>query len=652
MSIPRLHPDTIEEVKQHVDIVDVISQRVLLRKRGKDFVGLCPFHEEKSPSFTVSPTKQFYHCFGCSASGNAITFLMELDKRSFSDVVLDLARSHQLQIQTMAPEERQELQRQITLQEQLYQVLALTSSFYQHALRQPSLGETPVEYLKSQRQLSEETIQQFQLGYAPPGWETLYHYLVEVKGYSVKLVEMAGLILPRKNGSGYYDRFRDRLTIPIGDIRGRIVGFGGRTLGDDKPKYLNSPETPVFDKGKTLFALDKAKDAIAKQDQAVVVEGYFDAIALHAAGITNVVASMGTALSATQVRQLLRYSPSKRLVLNFDADAAGTTATQRAIGEVADLAYKGQVQLRILNLPDGKDADDFLKLSGSPEPFQQLLADAPLWIDWQIQQILKGKNLQKADHFQQVSKQTIALLRQIQDSTSRTYYINLCAQLLSSGDSRLVPKLAQDLLTQVKKPQRRAVHKQKSQQQQDKSAAVELPVSSDNQRLVQAEILLLRVYLHYPQYRSQIIQALTDKKLDFTRQQHRFLWSQIQLVQESLELTSPHLLSKVQDHCLQFRRQIAQVQPLFYLDEKTQRDIRRTPLIIQAAIACMERAICEIRSRYCLQRWTNTDRVRDPEGWHYYYQQFYQAKQRISEIDRLRQTSLLDLLQVPWEGDV
>ncbi len=649
MIIPRLHPDTIEEVKQHIDIVDVISQRVVLRKRGKDFVGLCPFHEEKSPSFTVSSTKQFYHCFGCSAGGNVITFLMELDKRSFSDVVLDLARSHQLQIKTMAPEERHELQRQITLQEQLYQVLALASSFYQHALREPSLGETPLEYLRSDRQLREETIQQFQLGYAPPGWETLYHYLVEVKGYSVKLVELAGLILPRKNGSGYYDRFRDRLTIPIQDIQGRIVAFGGRTLGDDKPKYLNSPETPVFDKGKTLFALDKAKDAIAKLDQAVVVEGYFDAIALHAAGITNVVASLGTALSATQVRQLLRYSASKRLVLNFDADAAGTTATERAIGEVADLAYKGQVQLRILNLPDGKDADDFLKLSGSPLPYQQLLADAPLWIDWQIQQILKGKNLQKADQFQQVSKQTIALLRQIQDSTSRTYYINLCAQLLSSGDSRLVPKLAQDLLTQVKKPQRRA-DKQKSQQQQDKS--VELPVSSDSQRLAQAEALLLRVYLHYPQYRSQILQALRDKALDFTRQQHRFLWSQIQLVQQSLELTSPHLLSKLQDHCLQFSQQMAQVQQLFYLDEKTQRDIRRTPLIIQAVIACMERAICEIRSRYCLRRWTNTDRVRDPEGWHYYYQQFYQAKQRISEIDRLRQTSLLDLVQVPWESDV
>ncbi|MGK7900728.1 MAG: DNA primase [Hormoscilla sp.] len=649
MSIPRLHPDTIEEVKQHVDIVDVISQRVVLRKRGKDFVGLCPFHEEKSPSFTVSPTKQFYHCFGCSASGNAITFLMELDKRSFSDVVLDLARSHQLQIKTMAPEERQELQRQITLQEQLYQVLALASSFYQHALNKSGVGEMALDYLKSHRQLSTQTIQQFQLGYAPPGWETLYNYLVEFKGYSVKLVELAGLILPRKNASGYYDRFRDRLIIPIRDIQGRIVGFGGRTLGDDKPKYLNSPETPVFDKGKTLFALDRAKNAIAKQDQAVVVEGYFDAIALHAAGITNVVASLGTALSATQVRQLLRYSASKRLVLNFDADAAGTTATQRAIGEVADLAYKGQVQLRILNLPDGKDADDFLKLSGSPEPYQQLLADAPLWIDWQIQQILKGKDLQKADQFQQVSKQTIALLRQIQDSTSRTYYINLCAQLLSSGDSRLVPKLAQDLLTQVKKPQRRA-DKQKSQQQQDKS--LELPVSSDNQRLVQAEALLLRVYLHYPPYRSEIIQALTDKKLNFTRQQHSFLWSQIKLVQQSLELTSPDLLSKLQDHCLQFSQEMAQVQPLFYLDEKTQRDIRRTPLILQAAIACMERAICESRSRYCLERWTNTDRVRDPEGWHYYCQKLYQAKQRIKEIDRLRQTSLLDLVQLPWKGDV
>lgn len=355
MQIPRLHPDTIEEVKQRADIVDVVSEHVVLRKRGKDFVGLCPFHQEKTPSFSVIPTKQMYYCFGCQAGGNAIKFLMELGKRPFIEVVLDLARRYSIPVQTLEPEQRQELQRQLSLREQLYEVMAVAAQFYQHTLRQPQ-GELALDYLRSQRQLSLETIGQFGLGYAPVGWETLYRYLVEHKRYPVQLLEQAGLIRQRQSGESYYDYFRDRLMIPIYDTQGRVIAFGGRTLGDEQPKYLNSPETDIFSKGKTLFALDKAKGAISQQNQAVVVEGYFDAIALHAAGITNVVASLGTALSLEQVRACLRYSESKELVLNFDADAAGTGASMRAIGEIANLAYNGEVSLRILSIPEGKDA--------------------------------------------------------------------------------------------------------------------------------------------------------------------------------------------------------------------------------------------------------------------------------------------------------
>ena len=307
MEIPRLHPDTIEQVKQRTDIVDVVSEHVVLRKQGKDFVGLCPFHDDKSPSFSVSPGKQFYYCFSCGAGGNAIKFLMELGKRSFSDVVMSLAQRYDVPMQTLKPEERQEFQRQVSLREQLYELVAIAAKFYEHALYQ-SAGSAALEYLEAKRGLNRATMQQFQLGYAPGGWETLTGYLVEQKKYPVELVERAGLIVPRKTGDGYYDRFRDRLMIPIHDLQGRVVGFGGRTLTDEQPKYLNSPDTELFDKGKLLFALDKARAAIAKQDQAVIVEGYFDVIALHHAGITNVVAAMGTALSSAQVRQLLRYT--------------------------------------------------------------------------------------------------------------------------------------------------------------------------------------------------------------------------------------------------------------------------------------------------------------------------------------------------------
>ena len=402
MQIPRLHPDTIEEIKQRADIVDVVSEYVVLRKRGKDFVGLCPFHDEKTPSFTVSQTKQMYFCFGCQAGGNAIKFLMDLGKRSFPEVVLDLARRYEVPVQTLLPEQRQELQRQLSLRDSLYEVLASTTQFYQHALRQP-LGEKAIEYLRD-RQLLEETIQQFGLGYAPSGWETLYRYLVQDKHYPVQLVEKAGLIKPRKEGGGYYDVFRDRLIIPIRDVQGRVIGFGGRTLTDEQPKYLNSPETELFSKGKTLFALDQAKAGISQADSAVVVEGYFDAIALHAAGITNVVASLGTALSLEQVRLILRYCDSKQLILNFDADKAGTNAAERAIGEIAELAYKGEVKLKILNLPNGKDADEYLR-EYKPEDYRELLLNAPLWLNWQISQITSDRDLKQATDFQQVSQE-------------------------------------------------------------------------------------------------------------------------------------------------------------------------------------------------------------------------------------------------------
>ena len=216
MLTPRIHPETIEEVKERADIYDIVSEKVSLKRRGKDFVGLCPFHDEKTPSFTVSPTKQMFYCFGCGAAGNAIKFIMDLDKSSFSETVLELAKRYQVPVKTLEPEKRQELQRQISLREQLYEILAIATGFYQYTLRQPE-GIQALDYLKLKRNLKENTIQYFQLGYAPQGWETLSDYLVEQKHFPAELVEQAGLIVPRKTGNGYYDRFRDRLMIPIHD---------------------------------------------------------------------------------------------------------------------------------------------------------------------------------------------------------------------------------------------------------------------------------------------------------------------------------------------------------------------------------------------------------------------------------------------------
>ncbi|MEH1839733.1 MAG: DNA primase [Nostoc sp.] len=659
MQIPRLHPDTIEEVKLRADIVDVVSEYVVLRKRGKDFVGLCPFHDEKSPSFTVSQTKQMYYCFGCQAGGNAIKFVMELGKRSFADVVLDLARRYQVPVQTLEPEQRQELQRQLSLREQLYEVLATSAQFYQHALRQ-SQGQKALQYLQSNRQLKEETIQQFGLGYAPAGWETLYRYLVEDKHYPAQILEKAGLIKPRSLGGGYYDVFRDRLMIPIRDVQGRVIAFGGRTLTDEQPKYLNSPETELFSKGKTLFALDQAKGGISQLDQAVVVEGYFDAIALHAAGINNAVASLGTALSLEQVRLILRYTESKQLVLNFDADKAGTNAAERAIGEIAELAYKGEVQLKVLNLPDGKDADEYLH-KRSPEDYGELLKNAPLWLDWQIQQIIQDRDLRQATDFGQVTQQIVKLLKNIANSDTRNYYVSYCAEILSLGDTRLIPLRVENLLTQIAPPAatyskpvsvRKAWGSSKSSLSSTEAIngiSPHSPPPTDRGLLEHAEALLLQIYLHCPEQRQVIIDELEERDLQFSLSHHRFLWQQILEISsgdgETRNFASPpDLISRLQDQFLEFGSEIGLISHLFHIDEKTQKEILRTLQVVQAAIACMDLVMLEKRYRHFLELWQQTDPEAEPERYQSYYQAFYAEKIKLKKIDRQRLFSITELL--------
>ncbi|MGK7889694.1 MAG: DNA primase [Leptolyngbyaceae cyanobacterium] len=657
MQVPRLHPDTIEQVKERADIVDIVSDHVVLRKQGKDLVGLCPFHDDKSPSFSVSPGKQFYYCFSCGAGGNAIKFLMEIGKQSFSEVVLGLARRYQVTVQTLEPAQRREFQQKLSLREQLYEILALTARFYEHALQQPQ-GQAALDYVQASRHLTTETIQQFQLGYAPGGWQTLYGYLVEQKHYPVSLVEQAGLIVPRKQGGGHYDRFRDRLMIPIHDLQGRVIGFGGRTLSDAQPKYLNSPDTELFDKGKTLFGLDKAKQAIAQADGAIVVEGYFDVIALHAAGIPNAVASLGTALNVGQVKQLLRYTDSKQVILNFDADTAGVKAANRAIGEAAALAYGGDVQLRVLTIPAGKDPDEFLQ-SHSAAAYQTLIQQAPLWLDWQIQQLFHDKNLAQADQFQQVSQQVVELLSEISNATSRTHYVRQCAEQLSQGDSRLVPLLADNLLVQVRRQRRKSP---------DGAEIPKATVVGPVDFLEQAEATLLRVYLHAPSHRQAVVDALDERDLQFIFSHHRFLWRTILAIATpyspaSLPPTETNpvgaedhpwdLIAQLRYACVETAipgsdNQLEQVSHLFQLNEKTKRDILRAPLVIKAATDCLERVMCEKRYQHFRDLLQQTDITAAPELCERYQQQLYAEKRRMQELDQRRSVSFEDLAQLPW----
>ena len=518
MVSPRLHPRTIEAVKERADIVDVVGEHVVLKKKGREFVGICPFHDDSKPSMTVSPAKQFYYCFSCGAGGNSIKFLMEFQRQSFSEVVLDLARRYQLPVETVDGPQQEKLKQQLSRRDKLHRALALASGWFRAQLRTEA-GADALRYLRETRGLSETTLDQFELGYAPDQWDGLLKHLQQVEGLAPELLEAAGLVVPRKGGNGFYDRFRHRVIVPIRDRQGRVIGFGGRSLDGSEPKYLNSPETEVFEKGKHLFGLDSASSAIRKDDRAVVVEGYFDVIALHAAGVTNAVASLGTALSSQQITQLCRCSDGKRIVLNFDADGAGVRAANRAIGEVEQLALQGQLELRVLHLPSGKDPDEFLKEHGAGE-YRALLDQAPLWLDWQIEQVLEGRDLSKADQFQRSVASLVALLGKLPQSAIRTHYIQQVAERLSGGQGRLALQLEDDLRQQVQ-----------GQRWHGRSTRHEKAGEASQRERSEAEILLL--YLHCPSHRAGIRKELRSRELeDFAIQHHRLLWAGITDLEE------------------------------------------------------------------------------------------------------------------------
>ena len=528
---PRLHPRTIEAVKERADIVDVVGQHVVLKRKGREFVGLCPFHDDRSPSMTVSPAKQFYYCFSCGAGGNAIKFLMELQRSDFAEVVLELARRYHLPVETLDGPQQERLRRQLSRRERLHRALSLAAGWFRSRLRAEE-GAGALRYLQQQRGLSDTTIEAFGLGYAPDSWDGLLHHLGTVERLEPELLEQAGLVVPRRGGNGFYDRFRNRIMVPIHDRQGRVIAFGGRSLDGAEPKYLNSPETEVFAKGEHLFGLDRATDAIRRADRAVVVEGYFDAIALHASGIGNAVACLGTALSRRQITQLCRCCDSRRVILNFDADGAGVRAASRAIGEVEELALQGQLELRVLHLPSGKDPDEFLRDRGAAA-YRALLDGAPLWLDWQIERLLEGRDLARADHFQAAVAALVPLLGRLPPTALRSHYLQRVAERLAGGQARLARQLEDDLRQQVK-----------GQRWHGRSARWQRPGEVGTQE--RAEALQLMLYLHHPALRPELRRTLRLwEQDDFALQPHRRLWAAIaEIEEEHLGAGRPEAVSR------------------------------------------------------------------------------------------------------------
>ncbi len=528
---PSIHPRTIQEVKDKADIVDVISEHIVLKKKGKEFVGICPFHDDSKPSMTVSPAKQFYYCFSCGAGGNSIKFLMEFTRNNFTDVVLSLAKKNDINVINVDGPQQEIYKKQLSRREELYKILRVTKEWFKSQLNN-SLGKEAHNYLTSQRNLNIKNINDFELGYAPNSWNDLFNYLSKVEKFPLKLILSAGLVISKDNTDKVYDRFRNRLIVPIFDIQGRVVAFGGRSLDGQEPKYLNSPETEVFEKGKVLFAFDKASSNIRKQDKAVVVEGYFDVISLHSKGITNSVASLGTALNKYQISQLCRCTDSKNIIINFDSDNAGRLAAKRVINEVESLSLHDQINLKILEIKSFKDPDEYLK-ENTPEDYFNLIDNASFWIDWEIDQIFDNKDLSKSDIFQNVISSLVKLLSKFPQSATRTHYLQKVSERLSMGQARLAIKFEEDLRKQVK-----------GFRWHGRSKKFEQPSEVSQREKNESEIIYY--YLHCPEHRLFIREELLKREINiFNTEYIRLIWESISTIE--VNILSANYLDDLKD---------------------------------------------------------------------------------------------------------
>lgn len=407
--------DQIEQVRRANDVVEVIKEYVPLKRAGKDFKALCPFHSEKTPSFQVSPSKQIYKCFGCGKGGNVFSFVMVTERLEFPEAVEFLARRAGIELERRA-ESRERNRRRDTL----FEINFWAAKLYHRCLVNAGEGRPGREYLSS-RGLDESTCQKFRLGYAPEAWDFLLG-LSGGKGYTPGDLEAAGLVLPKQRGTGHYDRFRNRIIFPIFDVRGRVVGFGGRALDEATPKYLNSPETSVFSKGTCLYGLDAARDGVLREKRVVVVEGYTDCLMAHQHGIDWVVATLGTALTPQHVSILRRYTDEVWLV--FDGDEAGRAAAERS----TDLFLEQDVDVRVVLLPGGDDPCDVLMKEGR-DAFLRRLDEAADVFDLKMQMIAARHDLSRVRGREAVIEEVLETLAKTASSIRRDVLVSQNAVL-------------------------------------------------------------------------------------------------------------------------------------------------------------------------------------------------------------------------------
>jgi len=426
----RISDDKIDEVRNAADIIEVISGYVQLKKRGKNYLGLCPFHIEKTPSFTVSAEKQMYHCFGCGKGGNIFTFLMEIDKVSFVEAVRSLASKAGINI----PEESRPATEEQTEFENYYTVCRFAGMHFFRNLTESDEGKEALQYFYK-RGFTDETIRTFGLGYAMNSWDA-FVIKAQAEGFKTEDITKVGLARVRDDGS-LYDYFRGRTMFPIFSIQGRVIGFGARKMREDDAiagKYINSPESPLYDKSRVLYGLFHSKEFIRQEDNALMVEGYADLISLYQAGIQNVVASSGTALTDAQLKLIGRYS--KNLTLVYDADSAGSSATVRGI----DLALEHDLNVRVVELPEGDDPDSFVQKHGGNE-FRERLANAVSFIDFKAKQFQRSGAFTTAEVKTQAVRSLVQSIAKMKDELKRNFYVKDVAEKYEVYESLLYREL-------------------------------------------------------------------------------------------------------------------------------------------------------------------------------------------------------------------
>ncbi|MEE2834235.1 MAG: DNA primase [Candidatus Latescibacterota bacterium] len=422
--MPLIPEETIERVKAATDIVEVVSEHVQMRQAGRNWLGLCPFHNEKTPSFNVQPELQIYHCFGCGVGGDVVKFLQEIDRVSFVEAVTFLAERAGIPVPrsggSAAEDERND---------QLFRANELAAKYFHYMLRQPA-GADALRYLHK-RGLTDETIDEFRIGYSLPGWSSLLE-MAGRRGFPAQALELAGLVVQSPKGRGHYDRFRDRVIFPITNLSGRTIAFGARALRpDDQPKYLNSSETPIYHKSGVLYGMSHARESIRRQGTAIVVEGYMDVVSLAQGGVANVIASSGTALTGLHARLLARYA--ERVVLLFDGDAAGGTAAQRGV----EVLLATEIDTRIVTLPTGQDPDSFVRRDQGADELRQLIDKAPPALDIYLDRLAADIDVNSVTGRAKAIDRLLPLISECRDEVRRSLMLRRAAQRFDVDEQAL-----------------------------------------------------------------------------------------------------------------------------------------------------------------------------------------------------------------------